>query len=196
MARFQNNPDFIGVIYHSEYFVRVCSSYVKGSVFLGGFMAEQTKVITAAGAVTVPASLEAAQAALASMKIENTVLRNELKKSDGVIANRDLQDFASVIPAESEGFWRKQFLANRSEAIATLQGLVAAKTAAPVSVVPPAPLHNRNTARPVPPAVLAGSSGADDGKGMKIRNRAHEICAAERVPFSVAFRRAEAELAG
>ena len=165
-------------------------------------MAEQTKVITASGAVTVPATLEAAQAALASMKIENTVLRNELKKSDGVIANRDLQDFASVIPAESEGFWRKQFLANRAEAIATLQGLVAAKTAAPVapvapvSVVPPAPLHNRNTARPVPPAVLAGSSGADDGKGMKIRNRAHEICAAERVPFSVAFRRAEAELAG
>ena len=160
-------------------------------------MADQTKVITASGAVTVPATLEAAQAALASMKIENTVLRNELAKADDAIANRDLQDFAAVIPAESQGFWRKQFLVNRAEAIATLQGFVAAKTAAPVapvSVVPPAPLHNRNTARPVPPAVLAGSSGADDGKGMKIRNRAHEICAAERVPFSVAFRRAEAEL--
>jgi len=160
-------------------------------------MAGEVKVVTASGAVMVPATLEAAQAALASAKVENTVLRNELRQADGIIANNELNAFASVVTAESQGYWVERLLANKKATLTVLQGLVDGKKAAPASAVPPAPIHNRNTARPVPPAVLAGSSGADDGgKGMKIRNRAHEICAADRVPFSIAFRRAEQELAG
>ena len=164
-------------------------------------MADGVKVVTADGAVTVPATLEAAQAALATVKIENTVLRNELAKVDEKLANNDLKEFAAVIPAESQGFWRKQLLANRAETLVTLQGLVAAKnvlSAAPVppAVVPPSPLHNRNTARPVPPAVVAGLSVGvvDEAQGAKIRNRAHEIAKADRIPFLAAFRRAEREL--
>jgi len=159
-------------------------------------MADPVKVITASGAVMVPATLEAAQAAVASLRVENTVLRNQLCQADGILANNELKAFASVVTAESQGYWVERLLANKKATLAVLQGLVDGKKAGPASVVPPAPLHNRNTARPVPPAVVAGSSGADDGKMAKIRNRAHEICAADRVPFSIAFRRAEAEIGG
>ena len=43
----------------------------------------------------------------------------------------------------------------------------------------------------------AGAStggGAADGRAVKIRNRAHEIAKGEKIPFSVAFRRAEKEV--
>ena len=44
----------------------------------------------------------------------------------------------------------------------------------------------------------AGQTGAGEGddRAAKIRNRAHEISKAERVPFSTAFRRAEREIGG
>ena len=160
-------------------------------------MASEVKVVTASGAVSVPSTLEEAQAALASERVRNTVLLNELAAADETIANRDLQDFASVVTDASRPFWVKQLMRNRQEAIATLTGL-AAKKAAPAAGATPAPMHNRATARPVVPAVVGGpGAGGDvDGKAAKIRNRAHEICAADRVPFSVAFRRAEGELGG
>ena len=159
-------------------------------------MADQATVVTAAGAVSVPTTLEAAQAALASERVRNTVLLNELASADETIANRDLQDFATVVTDASRPFWVKQLMRNRKEAIATLTDLAAAKKAAPAGGVVPAPMHNRATARPVVPAVVGGAGGGGevDAKAGKIRNRAHEICAADRVPFSVAFRRAEGEL--
>ena len=64
------------------------------------------------------------------------------------------------------------------------------------------PLHNRATARPVPPhSTGSGQAGQGDGadgdsKAVKIRNRAHEIAGAEKIPFGVAFRRAEREVVG
>jgi hypothetical protein len=48
----------------------------------------------------------------------------------------------------------------------------------------------------VPPGQGAGAGAEGDGKAAKIRNRAHEIVAAEKIPFIVAFRRAEREGAG
>ena len=160
-------------------------------------MAGEVKVVTASGAVSVPSTLEAAQAALASERVLNTVLRNELASADEKIANRDLDAYPSVVTDESRGFWVKQLMRNRQEAIATLTGL-AAKKADPAGGVVPAPMHNRATARPVVPAVVGGAGGGSDvdAKAGKIRNRAHEICAADRVPFSVAFRRAEQEVSG
>lgn len=69
------------------------------------------------------------------------------------------------------------------------------------------PLHNRSTLRPGvgagrdyagQPSGGSSSTGAGpaDGRAVKIRNRAHEIAKAERIPFSSAFRRAERELGG
>ena len=57
------------------------------------------------------------------------------------------------------------------------------------------PLHNRAAARPVPPGQGAGAGAEGDSKAAKIRNRAQEIVATEKIPFSVAFRRAEKEVA-
>ena len=161
-------------------------------------MTENVKVVTADGAVTVPATLEAAQAACAEVQVQNMVLRNELATADAEIANRDLKEFAPLMPTpEAQGYWRKRLIANRAETLTTLRGLVALKLASPgAPVVPPAPLHNRSTARPVPPAVVAGLpvGGVDEAQGAKIRNRAHEIAKADRIPFLAAFRRAEREL--
>ena len=50
------------------------------------------------------------------------------------------------------------------------------------------------TARPNPPG--SGDSGLAEGKAVKIRNRAHELCKTEGIPFSTAFRRAEKEICG
>ena len=58
------------------------------------------------------------------------------------------------------------------------------------------PLHNRATARPVPPGQGGGSTADVDSKAVRIRNRAHEIAKAEKIPFGVAFRRAEREVIG
>jgi hypothetical protein len=45
------------------------------------------------------------------------------------------------------------------------------------------------------PSTGSGQGDTDD-RAAKIRNRAHEISRAERVPFSAAFRRAEREMMG
>jgi hypothetical protein len=47
----------------------------------------------------------------------------------------------------------------------------------------------------VVPAGDGSGAPEEDGKAAKIRNRAHEIAAAEKIPFIVAFRRAEKEVA-
>ena len=58
------------------------------------------------------------------------------------------------------------------------------------------PLHNRATVRVVVPAGDGSGTPDAESKAVKIRNRAHEIAAAEKIPFGVAFRRAEREVIG
>ncbi len=41
-----------------------------------------------------------------------------------------------------------------------------------------------------------GGKAEGDNTAVKIRNRAHELCKAERIPFSTAFRRPEKEIVG
>jgi hypothetical protein len=61
-------------------------------------------------------------------------------------------------------------------------------------------LHNRATARPLLRQGYAGqadtATAETDSKAVKIRNRAHEIVSAEKIPFGIAFRRAEREVIG
>ncbi len=113
------------------------------------------------------------------------------------LANHDLKEFSAVIKPESLAAVREQLIENREGTLGLLRGLVPpAKVDPPVVSPPPAPIHNRATARPVAPAAVGGGGTAADadGKATKIRNRAHEISKADRVPFSVAFRRAELEV--
>ena len=131
------------------------------------------------------------------------VLLNQVVTLEDDLANRIMSEFDDVLSDESRKFWRGQILANREEATAALIEFATAKRAAVGGNVR-RPLHNRALARPVVSAAAgAGSPSAGSGQGVdgddraaKIRNRAHEISRAERVPFSAAFRRAERELAG
>jgi hypothetical protein len=149
--------------------------------------------------VAVPATLEEAKTALAAEQAKNTVLLNEVVALEDEIVNRCMADFAGVVSDESREYWREQLLTNRKGATVALTELANAKKAgAPAAPAIRAPMHNRSTARPVAPAVVGGggTDGDADGKAAKIRNRAHEICGAEHVPFSAAFRRAEREIGG
>ena len=118
------------------------------------------------------------------------------------VANRDVDDFKDVVPSDAREFWKGQLLANRDAALAVLGGLRSARAAAaPVKPAdPPAaptpPLKNRVADRPVSLTDLAEGGGlADPARAAKIRNRAHELRAAEKLPWSAAFARAEKELA-
>jgi phage I-like protein len=126
-----------------------------------------------------------------------------LKKAEGDLVNRHLAEFEGVISNESREFWAGQLLENRDGALAALGDLVKLRDAGgkveagcrePESTRKP--LHNRATARPVPPGQGAAQGGEADSKAVKIRNRAHEIAKAEGVAFSTAFRRAEKEVLG
>jgi hypothetical protein len=156
--------------------------------------------------------------ALRFERAKNKVLLDEVIALEDEVVNRCMADFDAVVSDETREFWREQLLTNRVMATAALtemaryqvgsgsgvQGAAGKEsTSAEAQVlgerVGRRPLHNRALARPVIPAVAGGSAagGSDtDDRAAKIRNRAHEISRAERVPFSAAFRRAEKEMSG
>jgi hypothetical protein len=165
------------------------------------------------------------QNSLKQAQDERDALKGTLKGVEGELVNRHLAEFEGVVTEKTKGFWTEQLMANRARALAALgdlklvaesgKGEAAHSTssgqgggeAGAQGRDPSAgsgqarkPLHNRAAARPVIPGVGDGSpstgSGSADGRAAKIRNRAQEIVAAEKVPFIVAFRRAEREGAG
>jgi hypothetical protein len=152
-----------------------------------------------AGGAGATGEIERLVNALRFEKAKNEVLLGEVVALEDAVVNRCMADFDAVVSDETREFWRQQLLTNREAATTALTELAnAKKVAAPAAPAARAPMHNRATARPVAPAVVGGG-GTDvdaDGKAAKIRNRAHEICGAERVPFSAAFRRAELEIGG
>ncbi len=134
------------------------------------------------------------------------LLVNEVIGLEDEIVNRMLGDFGNVVNADSREYWRGQLLENRSEAskaLATMAGLVGGGK--PAGSGPSAaggsvrqPLHNRALSRPAPRSATGeAAQGAADAKtaGL-VRNRAQEIARSERIPFTVAFRRAEREISG
>ena len=113
------------------------------------------------------------------------------------VANRDLTDFADVIPNGSEDFWRGQLLANREQTISVLTDLRAAAkpaAAAPAAPAPRVPLRNRLVDQPRSLGELTGGPIPDVARAVAIRNRAHDLRKAERLPWSEAFARAEKEM--
>ncbi len=133
---------------------------------------------------------------LALEQAKNGVLCAQLLKAESALAERDLTDFADVVPNEDREFWRGQLLENRDAAVGMLERFrnrarPAAAAVPPVAAAPavPKPLHNRETAKPA-----VAEKGGGEGPAAKVRNRAQEIAQAEKCSFTVAFRRAEAEL--
>jgi hypothetical protein len=139
---------------------------------------------------------------------ERDAIKGTLKTVEGELVNRHMAEFEGVISEATKPFWTEQLMKNRDGALTALGDLAALRDAGKEEApsgkredVPQTkkPLHNRAAARPVIPGVggegPSTGSGSADGKAAKIRNRAHEIAAAEKVPFIVAFRRAEKEVA-
>lgn len=130
---------------------------------------------------------------------------------EDTVKNRDLADFADIIPEGTQAFWENQILANRETAIATLTAirnsrqaaLAAVKQAAPelanepekTPAVPPAriPLRNREPAAPRTMQQIA-SPGVDESRAVKILNRANTLLRNEGIGFLAAFRKAEQEI--
>jgi phage I-like protein len=145
------------------------------------------------------------QNSLSALQTKHDGLVANLKTVEDELVNRHLADFEGLINEGSKPFWAQQLIQNRVGALAVLGDLreMAGNASTAVDTAKGGnkestkkPLHNRATARPVPPS-QGGQTGADgDSKAMKIRNRAQEIAGAEKIPFIVAFRRAEREVVG
>jgi hypothetical protein len=146
------------------------------------------------------------QNSLRDLQGKHDALVANLKTVEGELVNRHLVEFEGLISDGSKAFWAGQLVANRAGALAALNDLreLAGKETPTTDPAPSTgsgqarrPLHNRATARPVPPGQGATATGAEgESKAVTIRNRAHEIAKAEGVPFGVAFRRAEREVIG
>ena len=162
----------------------------------------------------VPTALLELENRVQELQGKHDALAEALKAAQGELVNRDLEDCEGLISNEAREFWADQLLKNRAGALAALGDLARAReesgkrkeespdggtqSAAAAAGAGQArrPLHNRATVRAVPPASVGGTGGRSEEKAVKIRNRAHEIAKAEKVPFSTAFRRAEKEIAG
>ena len=143
------------------------------------------------------------QNSLSALQTKHDGLVANLKTVEGELVNRHLADFEGVISAAAKPFWTEQLIQNRGGALAVLGDLLEIAGKEEVTTTKDGgkettrkPLHNRATARPVSPGQGDKSGAENDSKAMKIRNRAHEIVKVEKIPFVVAFRRAEAEIAG
>ena len=148
----------------------------------------------AAGAAGAAGSVEGLANALKREQANGQALLAEVIALENEIVNRTMADFEKVISDETREFWREELVSNRAKAMVLLAELKRAKLGEDGDSGTRRPIHNRATARPVPPAVVGGAgAGAVDGRAVKIRNRAHEIAKAEGLAFSVAFGRAERE---
>ncbi len=170
-----------------------------------GLAADATEalILEKMGGLLTAVAVTDLQNSLTALQGKHEALVTNLKAVEGELVNRHLADFEGVISEAAKPFWTEQLIQNRAGTLAVLGDLreLAGKeeatttpTKAEGKETTRKPLHNRATARPVPPQ--GGQTGDGDSKAVKIRNRAHEIVAAEKIPFGVAFRRAEREIIG
>lgn len=170
-----------------------------------GLAADATEavILDKMGGLITTAAVTELQNSLKALQAKHDGLVANLKTVEGELVNRHMADFEGVISEAAKPFWTEQLIQNRAGALAVLGDLreLAGKeegtqTKDRSKETTRKPLHNRATARPVPPGQGDKAGAESDSKAMKIRNRAHEIVKVEKIPFVVAFRRAEAEVTG
>jgi hypothetical protein len=134
---------------------------------------------------------------VAGLQQKYDALLSDAVQLEDKVANRDLEDFADLVTPESRDFWKEQLLVNRDQSLAILKGL---RKPEPPPTAPPAeapkPLFRNRLINPVRTiADLAEDAPmVDASRAVKIRNRAHEISASEKIPYIIAFARAEKEI--
>jgi hypothetical protein len=136
---------------------------------------------------------------VAGLQQKYEALLTDAVQLEDKLTNRDMADFPDIITAESQEFWRNQFLTNREGTLAVLGQIRDSKPATPPAAEAPKPaaripLRNRlaDQTRTLTDVVEPAASTATIA--FKIRNRAAELCKVERLNFAQAFARAEKEL--
>jgi phage I-like protein len=130
---------------------------------------------------------------------ERDALQNRITLADKEIVEGHLTEFANCITNDNREFWAGQLMTNRAGALAALKDVLRQKTEAATKPAAPTtrtPLHNRSDVHVTPPAADGSGAPQQDTQAVKIRNRANELVASEKIPFGVAFRRAEQEIVG
>jgi hypothetical protein len=131
-------------------------------------------------------------------------MENACKAMEGELANHFIAAYSDVLPETTHDFWRGQFITNRAATIIAVDAMAAALPVAPPVVVPAAPaapalapvipLKNSLTDKPKSMEVLTAAPSMDAQQAAAILNRAKAIEASEKVIFTVAWERAQAEL--
>ncbi len=173
-----------------------------------GLAADTVEAVVLEKLGTLPALTAVAdlQNSLRDLQTKHDALMVNLKAVEGELVNRHLAEFEGIVTEKSRDFWAAELISNRAGALTALTELASLRDAGGSAESGKAgaraedtrkPLHNRATARPVPPGQGGTVPNAEvESKAMKIRNRAHEIAKAEGLAFGVAFRRAEREVIG
>ena len=116
------------------------------------------------------------------------------------VANRYLADFEDLIPNESREFWKSSLLHNRDETLGILLGLRKVRDEAkPAPAAEPKPeakplFRNRLVVARTVSELAEESPAASISRAVAIRNRAHQIRSTEKIPYALAFSRAEREI--
>ena len=172
-----------------------------------GLAADATEavILEKMGALISATVVTELQNSLSALQTKHDGLVANLKMVEDELVNRHLADYEGLINEGSKPFWAQQLIQNRVGALAVLGDLreMAGNTVAAPDTskggnkeTTRKPLHNRATVRVVVPAGDGSGTPDAESKAVKIRNRAHEIAGAEKIPFGVAFRRAEREVIG
>lgn len=103
------------------------------------------------------------------------------------LATAELRPFANRI-AGQEPFWQDAYTRDPEGTLKALNALPA-----PAAPQQPATILNRANAR-TPDGASNEQHAKQDGQAAQIANRAHEIASQQRIPYSKAFRQAQAEL--
>ena len=139
---------------------------------------------------------------IAQLQQKYDALLSDAVSLEDKVANRDLQDFEDLITPETRDFWKEQLLRNRDESINILVGFRQAREAtppAPPATEPepqPKPLFRNRLINPVRTMseIAEETPAASTTRAVKIRNRAQEIRTTEKIPYALAFARAEKEM--
>ncbi|MBP7831282.1 MAG: hypothetical protein KA248_15345 [Kiritimatiellae bacterium] len=129
----------------------------------------------------------------------NELLGDAVAMEDEV-ANRYLADFEDLIPNERREFWKSSLLHNRDETLGILLGLRKVRDEAkPAPATEPKPeakplFRNRLVVARTVSELAEESPAASISRAVAIRNRAHQIRSTEKIPYALAFSRAEREI--
>ena len=139
---------------------------------------------------------------IAGLQQKYDALLSDAVEMEDKLANRDLQDFQDLMTPETQEFWKEQLLRNRESALNVLAVLRTAHDSRPPPAQPvqpeteKRPLFRNRLLNPVRTMTeLAEETPAlTTTRAVKIRNRAQEIRTSEKIPYAMAFARAEKEI--